>query len=168
MIFFNLNFITMVISIIGLIVSILGLIISVITLYLAGTIKESVREVENKILFNNKIGLQITTLKNYNKDFITNIEHADERYIKDYLNKTNTIIKIILPIIPKEYFTHCSEIQKKVMIAYNSYYLKEGKNRQCIFRKKIINKDYIWIIYDGISTLIDFLEDSKINKNILK
>lgn len=156
------------ISIIGLIVSVIGLIISIITLYLAGTIKKAVHEVEKKVLFNSKIDIQIAKLMSYNKDFVLNIEHANERYVKNYLNRTNAILGIILPIIPKQYFNHCLKIKKKIETGYNSFYMKDGEVQQCVFRKKIINKKYTWSIYDEVSTLIDFLEDSKISKNILK
>ena len=83
--------------------SILGFVLGIVTVILAGSIKKAVTKTERKAVFNMLAGDNINKLKNFNREFVQNIDSKNSQVVNKCLSDLNTIIDIILRSAPSEF-----------------------------------------------------------------
>lgn len=140
--------------------SVLGFAVSIYTLITAKSIKSSIKETQNKIIFNQIAPDVIQDIKKLNIELVNS---NSETSIKNTLYKIKTKIEILLRSIPIEYKSECLSVKKQIEKQYKAtitlnYSLKN---------KKHISKNNIWDTYNKITGIIDYIQNIINEKRII-
>lgn len=95
--------------------SVLGFVVSIYTLITAKSIKSSIKETQNKIIFSQIAPSVIEDIKILNIELVNG---NSETSIKNTLYKIKTKIDILLRSIPIEYKNECLSVKKQIEKQY--------------------------------------------------
>lgn len=150
--------------------SILGLIISLITLWFAKSIKNAVRDAETKALFNTMSAGVLDDLKSLNAEFVRLLASNNEQEIKNILNKLKAQIVILSRYIPEDYRDECAKGLRMIESQYKSTIVfdnRSSKKFHFSFFKGEIKINDLWKTYNIITTIIDYVNNHKQEKEII-
>lgn len=147
--------------------SILGFLLGIVTVILAGTIKKAVTKAERKAVFNMLAGDNIKKLKNFNREFVQNIDTKNSQVVNKSLSDLNTIIDIILRSAPSEFQSKGKKAVKQIRSQYKSYYYWEDKKWYHFLRSQVTRNNML-DTYNKVNDFIDHLDNYIEEKNITR
>lgn len=140
--------------------SVLGFAVSIYTLITAKSIKASIKDTQNKVIFSQIAPDIIQNIKDLNRELVNS---DTESGIKEILYKIKTKIDILLRSIPVEYKSECLSVKKQIEKQYEATIMLNGnlKNKKCT------SKNDIWDTYNKITGIIDYTQNIINEKRII-
>lgn len=109
----------------------------------------------------------IEKLKEFNRNFIQNIESNDRQVVRTDLSNMSTIIEIILRSAPNEFQSKGKKAIKRIKGQYNSYFYWEEKKWYYFLLHKT-TKDDMMDTYNDVNSFIDQLNNCIAEKKVIR